>query len=205
MKVHTKLIKAFGALLIAALLFAALPAGEVKAATITVCADGCNYSTIQAAINAANPGDTIEVGPGTYIEGNGGAEALVLNVPNLTLKSTNGRDETIIDANGATTGVWVLANLGTVTFDGFTVQNFAQNGVVQSYTQRTGTAFRIWNSLVDSSNGYLRNGLQVAGDYSEVKNNIVYGAPMDDTWASTAIGVINVFKCCRERQYHPAR
>lgn len=34
--------------------------------TLTVCASGCNYTTIQAAINASCPGDTIEVRSGTY-------------------------------------------------------------------------------------------------------------------------------------------
>ncbi len=39
-----------------------------SAASLTVCASGCQYSTIQAAVNAANPGDQISVGPGTYAE-----------------------------------------------------------------------------------------------------------------------------------------
>ena len=34
----------------------------------TVCASGCAYTTIQAAINAATAGDTINVGAGTYTE-----------------------------------------------------------------------------------------------------------------------------------------
>lgn len=35
---------------------------------LTVCAHGCAYATIQAAISAASPGATITVAPGTYVE-----------------------------------------------------------------------------------------------------------------------------------------
>ncbi len=38
------------------------------AATLTVCASGCNATTIQAAITAATAGDTINVASGTYTE-----------------------------------------------------------------------------------------------------------------------------------------
>jgi pectin methylesterase-like acyl-CoA thioesterase len=48
-------------------LFLAL-AAPVSAATITVCASGCDYTTIQAAVDAANDGDVIDVYPGTYNE-----------------------------------------------------------------------------------------------------------------------------------------
>jgi parallel beta-helix repeat protein len=43
-------------------------AAPVSAATITVCASGCDYTTIQAAVNAANGGEVVHVYPGTYDE-----------------------------------------------------------------------------------------------------------------------------------------
>ncbi|MHB0988298.1 MAG: tandem-95 repeat protein [Bellilinea sp.] len=43
-------------------------ARAVKAAIITVCASGCDYTTIQAAVTAAGAGATIDVKAGTYVE-----------------------------------------------------------------------------------------------------------------------------------------
>jgi hypothetical protein len=40
----------------------------VRAATITVCSSGCDYTTIQGAIDAASSGDVINVGAGEYEE-----------------------------------------------------------------------------------------------------------------------------------------
>lgn len=42
--------------------------GFAQAATLTVCPSGCEYSSIQAAIDAASPGDIILVHSGGYKE-----------------------------------------------------------------------------------------------------------------------------------------
>ncbi len=55
----------------------------VSAATLTVGCTGSTYPTIQAAVTAANPGDTIVVCPGTYTE----QVTIPVGKNNLTLRS----------------------------------------------------------------------------------------------------------------------
>ena len=66
------------------------------------------YTTIQAAVSSAVPGDIITVNAGTYIEN------ISVNINNLTLISTSGAASTIIQGNNNGT------ELGTI---------FLQNGI----------------------------------------------------------------------------
>lgn len=75
---------------------------------------GGNYTTIQSAINAANPGDTIFVYSGTYYEN------VVVNNKSINLVGEN-KDTTIIDGGG--TGNVVNVSSDGVTISGFTVQH----------------------------------------------------------------------------------
>ena len=103
-----------------------------------LCGTFCGYTGdtgIQTAINAALPGDTINVAAGTY------NERVVINKP-LTLQGED-RDTTIIDGTGMTeVGIPAYGNNGIlifpgasyhtqavdITISGFTVQNFAVIG-----------------------------------------------------------------------------
>lgn len=85
--------------------------------TRTVCATDCDFETIQEAINAAEPGDVIEVGDGSFNEN------LVIN-KQLTIKSENVHEAVI---NGSDDGIVVLITEDDVTFEGFTVRNGGMN------------------------------------------------------------------------------
>jgi hypothetical protein len=61
-------VMAVVSLLVGLLGTAVSSAPSAAAATITVCASGCDFTTIQAAVTAASGGDTITVAAGTYDE-----------------------------------------------------------------------------------------------------------------------------------------
>lgn len=93
-----RLFKSIKALFVLFLIIqSSISSGQV----ITVAKNGGDYTTIQAAVNAAMPGNTIEVYPGTY------HEAVVINKPNLNLVGKYLNDPPII--SGADTSfnpVW---------------------------------------------------------------------------------------------------
>jgi parallel beta-helix repeat protein len=95
-------------MLILPVLFVLVSAGPVKAATINVPAD---QSTIQAAINIASPGDTINVAAGTYNEN------LTVN-KSLTLQGANKLTVIVTAADPAVSVFTVTAS--NVNISGFT-------------------------------------------------------------------------------------
>jgi hypothetical protein len=75
------------------------------------------YTTIQAALDAAGEGETVEVAPGTYLE------TIHLNKANLTLRSTDGAAVTTIRGGGGEGAADAVVRLGAngVTVNGFTI------------------------------------------------------------------------------------
>jgi len=146
-----------------------------------------HFAVIQDGINAVAEGGIVNVAAGTY------AEALILNKPGVTVRSDAGAATTIIDVPDGTltTGVKVLANMGTVTFDGFTVKDFTEGGIIQGMSAGTRTTFHVLNNVLSPFGGYLRNGIQVSGDGSTVVGNTITSAYLTSDWASTAIGVVD--------------
>jgi parallel beta-helix repeat protein len=88
------------------------PPFEASPATIYV---PDNYPTIQAAVDAANPGDTIIVRDGTYTEN------VNVNKDHLTIKSENGADLTIVQAANPDDHIFGVSS-NYVTISGFTVR-----------------------------------------------------------------------------------
>ncbi|TRV78076.1 hypothetical protein FKN01_14295 [Streptomyces sp. 130] len=124
----------------AAGLAAAVPSVPAAAAGARVVSPG---QSIQAAVDAARPGDTVVVRPGTY------RESVRISTPGLTLRGSG--DDTVImpaagraaagdDCAGAGNGICVLGTRDD-TVDGVTVRSlrvtgFARSGLWASWTDR---------------------------------------------------------------------
>jgi parallel beta-helix repeat protein len=112
MKKGKMLSKIFGIALVLVMIGAmlgGLPSlvGKVEASPGTIYVPD-NYPTIQAAVDAASPGDTIIVRDGTYFE------SIVIDNDHLTIRSENG-------ANHTTGGVSFYVTAAYVSISGFTV------------------------------------------------------------------------------------
>ena len=99
--------------------------GSILVAAITTAAEAQtvhkvpgNYPTIQAAINAAQAGDTVRVAPGTYIEN------INFSGKAITVVSEAGPNVTTIDGNQANSVVRFISGEGPNSIiEGFTVRN----------------------------------------------------------------------------------
>ena len=135
--------------LVLVLTFSLVTAVPAAAAVIIV---GPDYPTIQAAIDAAAPDDTISVTPGTYFEHIRIDKA-------LTIRSTEGPERTIID--GFAYRYIVEIYHSDVTFEGFTVTNPTYEGgadatgiLVGAYLGESVSNVHILNNVVTQ----VRNG-----------------------------------------------
>ena len=109
--------KPIGFTVIASVLLLTLLTSRAWAITVNVCKSGCEYSTIQAGIDAAAYLDTVLVGPGTY------KERIVYHGKVITVKSSAGAGSTTID--GTHGGIVVRFDSGSSTaiIQGFTIKN----------------------------------------------------------------------------------
>ena len=92
--------------------------------THEVCPSGCDYSSLQDAIDAASNGDTILVSPGVYTGDPFTVAVMKTNGKQLTIQSTDGADVTIIDGQGVRAGL--LCDNGEpidMVVEGFTFRN----------------------------------------------------------------------------------
>jgi hypothetical protein len=98
-----------------ALAAATLTAGRASAATLTVCPSGCAFTQIAPALAAANNGDTISIGAGTYDGG--------LTVDKSVKLVGAGSGRTTISGGGpvVTIGSHATTSEPTVTIDGVTI------------------------------------------------------------------------------------
>ena len=176
--------------------------GTASSATWTVGAGGgYDYATIQGAIDAASPGDTVWVAPGVY------SEHLRIDKPDLTIQGAD-KHTTILDARQdpswavARAGILIAqyppaGGVGGVTVSGFTIRDAALDYTGNPYAGSTygvgpgGLAgIQIYNSSGNCicDNILINNYWQVwivaewaAAGYSECRDNRIEGNVLRDS------------------------
>ncbi len=164
--------------------------------TRTVCSSGCDYTSIQTAVNAANSGDTIEVQAGTYTE----------NVDITKSVNLIGAGASVTTVNAASSSDHVFeVTADSVNISGFTVTGatgVAKAGIhlyTSSYSKIENVnasnnyyGIRLPSSLYNTianntaSNNEGGIGLDFSSNYNTITNNT---ANSNDVWG---IGLVNV-------------
>ncbi|MEW6018850.1 MAG: Ig-like domain-containing protein, partial [Pseudomonadota bacterium] len=150
---------------------AAAPGGE-----ITVCASGCDFTTIQSAISDAGTtsGETVLVYAGTY------SENINFNGKNITVTSASGAASTAIQGSGANSPVVTFANAETssAALDGFTIDNQAAANSATRGVSISGTATPTISDCVIKGNAMSSGtgaGVYIAGSGSATITSTTIG------------------------------
>lgn len=166
---------------------APLPSGPV----ITVAKDGSgNYQTIQAAANAATPGTTVVVRPGTYREAvtikNSGTASAPITFradPGVYLDGENARP-----TRNYYTGLVTVSNVSYVTVSGFNVKNSASYGIFGQSSQHVTIQGGSVDSTVDGGI-IFQGGSSITVDGVEVVNTNIAGGTNAQMEAISMSGV----------------
>lgn len=135
--------------------FGALAFGPAAAAdTITVCLDGsCDFTDIQAAINASQNGDVIEIAAGTYYP----AATLSISGKSISLQGAvdaEGVPLTVLDGMGQRRLVVIIdAGVGGTLLQGLHIRNGVGVGGQGSGVLSQGSAVTIGNCKFEAGVG----------------------------------------------------
>ncbi len=149
------------------------------------------FLTIQAAINAANPGDTIIIDDGTYT-GPGDVD-LDTGGKNLTIQSVHGAASTVIDCGGSSSvdhRGFIIQSGETVSITGLTIKNgyesSARGGAIDSLLGDLALANCIISGNTASDGGGIANDHNFGGSIT-LTNCLVFG----NTASNNGGGVFN--------------
>lgn len=107
--------------------------GIIESKSITVCSNGCDYQSIQGAINAAKIGDNIQVYSGKY------KENLHINKSIALIGNDNATTIPIIDSSKSPNSTDIIITANNVSIEGFRIINatygvkvFSDNNTIKS-------------------------------------------------------------------------
>ncbi len=151
--------------------------------TVSVCPTGCAYNTITDAVNAASPGDTVDVQPGTYPESVAVTKALTIRA--------SAPGTTVIPGPGYNDAGFKL-QASDVTIEGFTIGNrSAMTQTIGIDVANTSGARILDNNLVHNQRGVSLAGATdviVSGDRFSDNNG---SGPYDNAglWGDNVAGI----------------
>ena len=129
-----------------------------------------DYSTIQAAIDAAVAGDTVSVSAGTY------PEHIDFHSKAITVQSVSGAGATIIDGGGTGVVVTINANAGeTPVLRGFTVRNGGGGGFPDGGIDTSGGPALIENNTITGNHFCDDGAVAVEFSAATIRNNVISG------------------------------
>lgn len=140
--------------------------------TIHVPAD---QPTIQAAISAAQPGDTVLVAPGTYLE------HLDFQSKAITITSSDGAGVTIVDGGGTGPVVTFQSGEGTGSvLNGLTLRNGAPSNTFPLFNVGGGIAIvnsspTITGNVITGNHAICGIGMEIRGGSAVVRGNTITG------------------------------
>ena len=158
---------------------------QASGATLTVCPTaepGCNHTSVQAAVAAANAGDTIQVWPSTYTE----SGQFFIN-KDLTITGMGpGKEITVIQPVAGTgitslgTGWWEIASGVTLN-----LSNLTLNGLASEEIANPGSGARLRTALYFSGSGRID---------SVYLTNFGYTIPMSGGTLHLGWGILQNYK-----------
>ena len=127
------------------------------------------YATIQAAVTAANPLDTIIVCPGTY------QETVDVTKSDIVIKAFN-ETKPVVSANGASDHVFNITNRTNVTLQGFEIRDaYGTNQSVAGIYMYNASECNISNNFVtniSATGGYIACGVWLNASDNNIFKNI---------------------------------
>lgn len=158
--------------LLAITLFLLVASVHLRAATYSVCASGCNYTTLSAANAAAVPGDIFEFENGTYVGATLTVDGTAGNV--ITYRVKTGHAATI---NSTIT----LTNRDYITIGG-TGQGFTITAGISAACSAQGSFLTIRNNTITNASGNIM--ISLCADDVLISDNTATGAAASDDFAN---------------------